>query len=82
MKIIDITTANILKYVKLTNNTYIIKVTKKILNEEPKMLLKDFLSIFLNKYDITCEYFDIFYEELYNDIGLYDFYKNSFVLLL
>lgn len=46
------------------------------------MLVKEFISIFLENYDKTCKYFYIFYEELYDDIGLTNFQDSSFVLLL
>ncbi len=49
---------------------------------KPKMLLKDFLKKFLKDYDNMCEYFNMFYEDLYDDIGLTDFHGSSFVLLL
>ena len=33
----------------------------------------------LDKYDKTCKYFSMFYEKLFNDIGLHDFHKQTFV---
>jgi hypothetical protein len=46
------------------------------------MLLKEFFSIFIKKYDKTCKYFIMFYEKLFNDIGLNDFQGGSVVLIL
>lgn len=46
------------------------------------MLVTDFLSQFLKKYNKTCKYFFIFYEKLFKDLNLIDFYKQSFALYL
>lgn len=44
------------------------------------MLVTNFLSQFIKKYDKTCKYFIIFYEELFKDLT--DFYKQLFALKL
>jgi hypothetical protein len=46
------------------------------------MLLTDFLNQFLKDYDKTCQYFELFYEDLFDDLGLTSFYKQSFVLFI
>jgi len=78
---ITIEKANILKYIELTEESHIIEAVKKILQTNPNMLLKDFLTNFLKEYDKTCKYFYKFYEVLYQDIGLFDFQQKSFGLI-
>jgi len=46
------------------------------------MLLTDFLNQFLKDYDKTCKYFELFYEDLFDDLGLTTFYRQSFVLFI
>lgn len=82
MKSITITQANILKYIKITKKERIIQDVKKLLLVEPNMLVTDFLSQLLKDYDKTCKYFSMFYEELFKDLGLTDFYRQSFALLI
>jgi hypothetical protein len=82
MNNITITDANILDYIKLTKNKNLIKSTKRLLKEQPNFLLTQYLSNLLYNYDETCEYFYIFYKELFNDIGLYNFHKYVFILEL
>ena len=72
----------LLNYIKLTENDKIIKATEKIINEAPKMLLKDYLSNFLSNYDKSCDNFNKFYRKLYEDIGLTNFHKQQFGLIL
>jgi hypothetical protein len=54
MNKLTISQANIIKYIKLTNNDSIIEATKKILKLNPNMLVKDFIKNFLKEYDKTC----------------------------
>lgn len=82
MNKIKISDIDILKYIQLTNNDAIIKATKKILKQNPNMLLKVFLSNFLRDYDKTCIIFYTFYRQLFDDIGLTNFYKYPFGLIL
>ena len=82
MKKITITEINILKYIELTKKEKIINDVKKILLIKPDMLVTNFLSQFLKEYDTTCKYFIIFYEELFKNLNLTDFYKQSFALKL
>jgi hypothetical protein len=82
MNTITISKANILKYILLTNKKSIIKDVERLLEIQPNYLLKDFIKSFIHNYDNTCKYFNIFYEKLFDDIGLYNFYKNTFGLKL
>ena len=82
MNNITISDANILKYIKLTKNNDLIKSTKRLLKEQPEFLLKKYLSNLLFYYNETCNYFYLFYNELFNDIGLYNFHKYVFILEL
>lgn len=77
---ITIKDIDILKYIKMTKKDSLIMQTEDALKNNPDMLLKDFLSRLLEKYDKTCKYFNIFYEKLYNDIGLTDFQGGSFII--
>jgi hypothetical protein len=79
---ITITDANIIKYIKLTKNNNLIKSTKRLLKEQPNFLLKTYLYNFLSKYDKTCEYFYLFYLDLFHNIGLYNFRGHQFILEL
>jgi hypothetical protein len=78
---ITIDKVNILKYIELTEKKQIIEDVKKLLETNPKMLLKDFLSFFLKEYDKTCKYFNDFYEILYKNIGLVNFHHYPFGLI-
>jgi hypothetical protein len=82
-KIIDnitIKEANIMKYIKMTKDKDVIYAVKKILEKDENMLLKDFLQKFLKDFKLTCQYFSVFYERLYYDIELENFYKLFFGL--
>jgi hypothetical protein len=82
MDLITISDINLIKYIKMTKNKNFIEKTKETIIKKPKMLLKDFLRKFLKDYNNMCEYFYMFYEQLYDDIGLTDFHGGSFVLVL
>jgi len=82
MSNIKISDIKLIKYIKMTNNPHIIKATKQIIKTSPDMLLKDFLSNFLKNYDKTCEYFSMFYEELYNKIRVYEPHRKFYGILL
>jgi len=77
---ITIKEANIMKYIKMTESQSVIKAVHKILKINENMLLKDFLSNFLQQYDSTCHHFFKFYDRLYNDLKLEKFYKLLFGL--
>jgi hypothetical protein len=80
METITISQANILKYIELTNKKSIIDDIKRLIDKYPNYLLIDFIKTFLNDYDKTCKYFNLFYKELFNDIGLTNFKGNVFGL--
>jgi hypothetical protein len=82
MDTLTISDIDLVKYIKQTLKDTLIKQTIEAVENNPKMLLKEFLSIFLKNYDKTCKYFIMFYEELYDDIGLTDFQGGSFVLII
>jgi hypothetical protein len=79
---IQIKDIDIIKYIKLTNNEKLIRATMKYINENKNILLKTFLQNFLSKYDTMCKHFIMFYEELYEDIGLTDFSNKSFIYMM
>ena len=80
MNKITIKEVNIMKYIKMTKDKNVINAVEKILEKNENMLLKYFLQKFLNEYDVTCQYFSLFYERLYNDLKLEKFYKLFFGL--
>ena len=82
MDTITIKNANLSEYIKITNNTKLINEISKLLKIQPDMLLKKYLKKLLNNYDNKCKYFTMFYEKLFSDIGLHDFNKQAFVLIL
>ena len=79
MSKIRISDIDLIKYIKLTKEDTIIKNTIKIIKNNPNMLLKEYLQLLMKTYDKTCKYFLKFYRNLFNDIGLYNFYQLSFV---
>jgi hypothetical protein len=82
MNKLTIKDAHLLEYIQLTNNTKLINELTILLKKYPNILLKEYIGRLLNNYDNKCKYFSIFYEKLFTDIGLHDFYKQSFVLIL
>jgi hypothetical protein len=82
MNTIKISDINLIKYIKKTNNSHIINATEQIIKTSPNMLLKDFLSNLLKSYDKTCQYFSMFYEELYNKIRVYEPHRQFYGLIL
>lgn len=99
---------DLIKYIIMSENEELINTTKQIIKQKPNMLLKDYLTNILKKYDETCqensedfprknyfinksedffdnekcENFNKFYMELYDDIGLYNFHKQLFGLVI
>lgn len=69
---------DIMKYVKLTNKENLITKTFELLKVNPTYLLKNYIKDLLQNYDKSCKYFYIFYKQLFDDIGLYDFYGIKF----
>ena len=82
MNNIKISDINLIKYIKITNNPHIINATEQIIKKSPNMLLKNFLANFLKSYDKTCEYFFMFYEELYSKIRVYDPHREFYGMVL
>jgi len=72
MNKITIKEVNIMKYINMTKDKNVINTVEKILDKNGNMLLKN--------YDITYQYFSLFYERLYNDVKLEKFYKLFFGL--
>ncbi len=73
MNTIKLKDIDIIKYIRITNNKNLVNATYKLIDENPNMLVKDYLQNLLSKYDITCKYFGMFYNKLFNDLGLTDF---------
>ena len=75
------------KYIKSEYNSNIKLNKTKFINiiklynhfNDNNKLLKDFIKEFLINFDETCLIFYSFYEDLYNKLGLTDFYKHSYV---
>ena len=55
-----------MKYINMTKDKNVINAVEKILEKK--------------EYDVTCQYFSLFYERLYNDLKLEKFYKLFFGL--
>jgi hypothetical protein len=79
---ITIKDIDILEYIHMTQNEVLINATIKILksNELNNILLKDFLYNLFQDYNKNCKLFYIFYEKLYNDLGLKNFHRLLFGL--
>jgi hypothetical protein len=58
------------------------KVIIKIINENSNMLVKNFISFFLDQYDVNIVYFEKFYYNLFIDIGLDDYIGETYGLFL
>jgi hypothetical protein len=82
MNTMTISKANILNYIKLTNKKSLIIDVEKLLLNHPNYLLRDFINSLLHNYDKTCKYFNLFYKQLFDDIGLYNFHGSIFGLNL
>jgi hypothetical protein len=83
-KIINSTKLEDIDLIKYLNKTKmskeLLQLSHKFINKHPQMLLKDYLTKLITNFDKTCEYFYDFYEELFDDLGLYDFRGRTFVL--
>ena len=73
---------DLIKFINLTENEALINATTKIITQYPEMLLKDYLTNILKQYDENCHYFHRFYMKLYDDIGLHDFHRQLFGLVI
>lgn len=73
---------DLIKYIMMIDNDPLIKATLKIIKQYPEMLLKDYLTNILKRYDENCYYFHKFYMKLYDDIDLHDFHRQLFGLVI
>jgi hypothetical protein len=74
---------NLIKYLEMSKlDKKIIEKSKEFIEKHQSLLVKDYLSKFLKEYDKTCEYFCDFYEQLYIDLGLYNFHHRTFELVI
>ena len=79
MNTIKLSDIDLIRYLNMTSiNKDIIDKTKLFIEKHSLMLLKDYLSKFIKEYDKTCIYFYNFYEQLFIDLKLYNFYRNTF----
>jgi len=67
---------DLIKYIKMS------KLDEKIYRKTLTILVKDYLTQFLKEYDKTCKYFYDFYEQLFDDLELYNFHRNLFELVI
>lgn len=83
MNTVTLKDIDLVKYLKMSKlNETFISQTKQFIKKHSSMLLKDYLTKFLRDYDNTCEYFCDFYFDLFNDLGLYDFHRQTFELTI
>ena len=75
IKLKDINLMEYLKKTKMSNE--LLELSHKFINKHQTMLLKDYLTKFIKDFNKTCKYFYDFYFTLFNDIGLYNFYRNT-----
>ena len=81
MNTVTLKDIDLIKYLKMTKlDKEIIEKTTKFIEKHESLLVKDYLTKFLKKYDKTCEYFYNFYEQLFIDLRLYDFHHRTFEL--
>lgn len=82
MSSITIQESNLLEYIKLTKKEKLINDVIELLDKTPNYLLCNYIQSFLNKdnYNKTCKYFNMFYRELFDNIGLTNFRGSVFGL--
>lgn len=74
---------NLIKYLLMSKlDEKVIEKSKEFIEKHQSVLVKDYLSKFLKEYDKTCEYFYDFYELLSDDLGLYNFHRRTFELVI
>ena len=66
---------NLLNYINMTSNEKLIKATKQIIEINPNMFLKDFLTKILTDFDKGCVDFSKFYLQLYDDNSILKSYN-------
>ena len=59
----------------------VIEKSEQYIKKHQLLLVKDYLTKFLKEYDKTCEYFYDFYDQLFDDLGLYNFHRQTFELV-
>jgi hypothetical protein len=83
MNTITLKDINFIKYLKMTKlDEKIIQKSKEFIKNNQQLLIKDYLTKFLKEYDKTCKYFYDFYEQLFDDLKLYNFYRQTFELVI
>jgi len=83
MNTITLKDIDLLKYLKMTKlNEKVIENAKKFIEKHQTLLVKDYLSKFIEEYDKTCDYFNDFYFTLFIDLGLYNFFHYTFELAI
>jgi hypothetical protein len=95
MNTITLKDIDLLKYLKMTTlDEKVIEKSKIYIEKHQTTLLKDYLTKFIKEYDKTCEYFYQplcgdnvqrtcdFYFTLFIDLGLYDFNRQIFELVI
>lgn len=81
MNTITLKDINLIKYLLMSKlDEKVIEKSKEFIAKHQLLLVKDYLTKFLKEYDKTCEYFYDFYQELYIDLGLYNFHHRTFDL--
>ena len=81
MNTVTLNDIDLIKYLKMSKlDKKVINKSKQYIETHKSLLVKDYLSRFLKEYDKTCEYFFDFYEQLSNDLGLYNFHRRTFEL--
>ena len=83
MNTITLKDIDLIKYLKMSKlDQNIIEKSKKFIEKHQSFLVKDYLTQFLKEYDKTCKYFYDFYEQLFIDLALYNFNRNTFELVI
>jgi hypothetical protein len=67
---------DLIKYLIMTKlNEKVIETSKIFIEKHQSLLVKNYFTIFIKKYDKTYKYFYNFYEKIFDDLELYEFYK-------
>jgi len=83
MNTITLKDINFIKYLKMTKlDEKIIQKSEEFIKKHQQLLIKGYLTKFLKEYDKTCKYFYDFYEQLFDDLKLYNFYRQTFELVI
>jgi len=83
MNTITLKDIDLIKYLKMTKlDEKVIEKSEQYIKKHQLLLVKDYLTKFLKEYDKICEYFYDFYEQLFDDLGLYNFHRQTFELAI